>query len=342
MCYKELKEANITPILHRLNNEISSNLIDAIKEKNLKYQTVTVYDHRQNLAERAIQTYKSFLISNLHGTDHDFPEHLWCQLLEQVELQVNLIRPSRINPNRSAWEELHGTFDFNATPLAPLGTKGVIYIHPEARDTSYSDHGKEGWYIGPVFTKYRNYAIYIPATNGTRESNCVEFFPTKVEIPNSNPNDRISAALENLSYELKQIRNNENDTSLIGYGTPVNRAIKSLKLNIDTQLEEALEKLRDSPTKKLANNEPRRVIDDANSPRVPNNFSEEQDSTRATRVPAKNAPAARVPVTISDARGRFKVGTEISKKFDGISYKGKVIKPYNGRHYLIEYEDGDE
>ena len=84
------------------------------------------------------------------------------------------------------------------------------------------------------------------------------------------------------------------------------------------------------------------MIDDAKSPRVPNNFSKEQESTRATRVPAKNASAARVPVTISDARDCFKVGTKISKKFVGISYKGKVIKPYDGRHYLIEYKDGDK
>ena len=86
MCYKELKEANVTSVLHRLDNEISNDLIDAIKEKNLKYQTVTAYNHRQNLAERAIQTYKSFLISNLHGIDTDFPAYLWCRLLEQVEL----------------------------------------------------------------------------------------------------------------------------------------------------------------------------------------------------------------------------------------------------------------
>ena len=84
MCYKELKEANITPILHRLDNEISADLIAAITAKNMKYQTVTAYDHRQNLAERAIQTYKSFLISNLNGTDRDFPAYLWCRLLEQV------------------------------------------------------------------------------------------------------------------------------------------------------------------------------------------------------------------------------------------------------------------
>ena len=65
---------------------------------------------------------------------------------------------------------------------------------------------------------------------------------------------------------------------------------------------------------------------------MPKNFPKEQE----------NAPTARVPVTISDARGRFKVGSEISKKLDGISYKGKLIKPYNGRHYLIEYKDGEE
>ena len=47
-------------------------------------------------------------------------------------------------------------------------------------------------------------------------------------------------------------------------------------------------------------------------------------------------------VSVSEARGRYKVGTIISKKFDGISYQGKIIKPYDGRYYRIEYEDGDE
>ena len=30
----------------------------------------------------------------------------------------------------------------------------------EARQTTYSDHGKLGWYVGPVLDKYRNYSIY--------------------------------------------------------------------------------------------------------------------------------------------------------------------------------------
>ena len=70
----------------------------------------------------------------------------------------------------------------------------------------------------------------------------------------------------------------------------------------------------------------------ADSPRVKKDSPKKEEDAPATRV---------TPVTISDARGRFKVGTVISKKFDGISYKGTVIRPCDGRHYLIEYEDGD-
>ena len=33
LCYKDLKDANITPVLHRLDNEISDELIEAIKKK---------------------------------------------------------------------------------------------------------------------------------------------------------------------------------------------------------------------------------------------------------------------------------------------------------------------
>ena len=60
LCYNELKAANITPILYRLDNEVSDDLIESIKKRKMKYQIVTSHDHRQNLAERAIQTYKSF------------------------------------------------------------------------------------------------------------------------------------------------------------------------------------------------------------------------------------------------------------------------------------------
>ena len=50
--------------------------------------------------------------------DKNFPLHIWCRLLDQAELTLNMLRTSRLNPNLSAHEQLHGIHDFNATPLA--------------------------------------------------------------------------------------------------------------------------------------------------------------------------------------------------------------------------------
>ena len=56
-CYKQLKDAGITPILQRLDNEVSADLITAITDKNLKYQIANVHNHQHNYTERAIQTF---------------------------------------------------------------------------------------------------------------------------------------------------------------------------------------------------------------------------------------------------------------------------------------------
>jgi hypothetical protein len=58
-----LKRAGITPIFQRLDNAISKELIHCIERKRLKYQLAHAYDHRNNLAERAIQTFKAHFIS---------------------------------------------------------------------------------------------------------------------------------------------------------------------------------------------------------------------------------------------------------------------------------------
>ena len=60
------------------------------------------------------------------------------------------------------------------------------------------------------------------------------------------------------------------------------------------------------------------------------------------RVDSTSPRVTSVEPTIHDVRGRYSVGTVIYKKFDGISYRGKIIKPFDGRYYQIEYDDGDE
>ena len=116
-------------------------------------------------------------------------------------------------------------------------------------------------------------------------------------------------------------------------GTPIRQAIKSLQLCIPPAIKEATKILRDSLSDSSTNN---------------NNNNKEDEPQRVT---CSNSKPQRVEketetepqrVSVSEARGRYNVGTIISKYFDGIPYRGKIIKPYDGRYYRIEYDDGDE
>jgi hypothetical protein len=75
---EELRKAGIQPILHRLDNETSRELIKAIEDRNIDYQIASPGDHQLNHAERAIQTFKNHYISILYGTDSSFPANQWC------------------------------------------------------------------------------------------------------------------------------------------------------------------------------------------------------------------------------------------------------------------------
>ena len=90
-------------------------------------------------------------------------------------MTLNMLRTSRINPLLSAHAQLFGIFNFDKTPLAPLGIRAMIHERVGQR-MSCGDHGKEGWYIGLALQHYRNYNVYVKETNSERTSNTVEFF----------------------------------------------------------------------------------------------------------------------------------------------------------------------
>ena len=90
--YNELIDTGIVPILQYLNNEVSKELIQSIKSKNLKYQLAALHDHRLNPAEKAIQTFKNRFVAILVGCDNCFQESLWCQLISQAVLTLNMLR----------------------------------------------------------------------------------------------------------------------------------------------------------------------------------------------------------------------------------------------------------
>ena len=146
------------PKLHTLDNEASSLLKDFLDSESVKYQLTPIGSHRTNRAERAIRTFKNHLIAILCGTDPSFPLQLWDLLLPQALITLNLLRNSNTNPKLSAYAQLNGPFDYNKTPLGPLGTKVLAHEMPNIRGT-WDPHGVEAWYIGPAMDHYRGYKI---------------------------------------------------------------------------------------------------------------------------------------------------------------------------------------
>jgi hypothetical protein len=76
-----------------------------------------------------------------------------------VELTLNLLQFSRRDPTKSANKEVNGKFDYNKTPLAPLGTKGLVYEDP-AIHASWAPHGTDAYYVGPAPKHYRCLRFY--------------------------------------------------------------------------------------------------------------------------------------------------------------------------------------
>ena len=53
----------------------------------------------------------------------------------QGESTLNLMWPSNIDPNISAWEHMHGTYNFEKHPIAPAGIKVAMHEKPHERGT---------------------------------------------------------------------------------------------------------------------------------------------------------------------------------------------------------------
>ena len=91
--------------------------------------------------------------------------------------------------------------DFNATPLAPPGTKCIAH-EKSSQCGMWVPHGQHGWYVGPAPKHYRCYQIYIPKTHGTRMCDTVEFFPTHCKLPNVSAHDAAIYAANDLIMAL--------------------------------------------------------------------------------------------------------------------------------------------
>ncbi len=188
----------IRPKHHVLDNECSEDFKQTIKKNHMTYQLVPPHDHRRNIAEKGIQTFKNHFVAIICGADKDFPLHLWCQLLPQAEHTLNLLRPARICPTVSAYAYLWGPHDYNAHPFAPLGCKIEAYLYPGTRET-WAPHTASGYYIGNSHEHYRCHQVYIPATRSNRVCDTVFFKHKYLTMPTITPDVALILAADKLA-----------------------------------------------------------------------------------------------------------------------------------------------
>ncbi len=124
----------IKPMTHLMDNEAPAELKAEIR-KNCTIQLVPPDNHRRNLVERAIQTFKCQSKAILAGVDRNFPMRLSDKLLPQTVLTLNLLRQSNVAPTVSAYQHVHSNFNYNKMPLAPLGCAVQLFKSRDQQGT---------------------------------------------------------------------------------------------------------------------------------------------------------------------------------------------------------------
>jgi hypothetical protein len=198
--FEELTRKGYKPKLNIMDNQATKHIKKYLSENDCKLQIVEPHNHQVNAAERAIQTFKAAFIAALATTDSDFPLQLWDRLTPQVQSTLNMLRASRIDPTKSAYEVLYGPYDWNRYPLAPLGCKAVVYEDGDTRG-SWASRGVDAFYLGPAMDHYRCDNYYVPETRAYRISGSSELFPQHCQFPSLTPHQHLRALTDELTKE---------------------------------------------------------------------------------------------------------------------------------------------
>jgi hypothetical protein len=176
------------PAFNLMDNKCSKAVEKHICTNRMMIQLVPPHNHHVNNAKRAIGPFKEHFVTALATVDNLCPLQLWDEFLPQVKFTLNLIRFSRCNSLISANHKLYGPFDFNKMPLAPLGTKALVYNDP-ATWTSWEPHATDGFYVGPATNHYRCLCFHSPATQCFRFSDTWRLYPSHCQVPTTSEHD---------------------------------------------------------------------------------------------------------------------------------------------------------
>jgi hypothetical protein len=187
-------------------------------------------------------------------------------------ITLNLLRQSRLNPKLSEHAQLNGPFNYNTTPIAPLGTRVIIHEKPDHR-RSWSPHGINTWYIGPAMEPYRAHRVYCSTTRHEHIIDTLEFFPQHCKVPGISSADAVTIAAADLTHAL------QNPTPTTPFKQPGTERMKAIK-----KLAAIFEEMA-----------PQHVT----TPRVDTTYQSIIPSPRVETVPTQKVTTPRVPATLT-------------------------------------------
>ena len=165
-------------------------------------------------------------------------------MLPQIQITLNLLRNSRVNPELSLYAYLFGNYDFNQAPLAHVGTKVISHLKSDKR-ASWAYHDEEGWYVGPSLEHYQCVKRFPPSTGKTRDTYTIDFFPKEIPFPKTTTEDYlIQATLEILAL----LQETPKSLPYLQYGdTTKNALIKLSKLLNQAATQPSLKTVTEEP-----------------------------------------------------------------------------------------------
>ena len=104
--YDYLRERNLTPSLHVIDNECSKAIKNFIKKKKVDIQLVEPHNHRVNAAKPDVKAAKYHTIAGLATVDITCPLRLWCKFVPQIQDTMNMVRTSRRNSSISDYKDM--------------------------------------------------------------------------------------------------------------------------------------------------------------------------------------------------------------------------------------------
>jgi hypothetical protein len=163
---------------------------------------VLPHNHQVSAVKRAIATFKEHFIVGLATVNRNCPLQLWDEFLHQFKLTLNLIHFSRRDPSKSANKEVHGHYDFNKTPIVPIGTKGLVYNNPTVR-ASWVPHGTDSFYVGTAPKHYWCLQFYMPTTRQCCILDTWRLYQSHCTIPTISTADLLVLAACNVLQTLQ-------------------------------------------------------------------------------------------------------------------------------------------